>query len=397
MPDDVAPPNKPIALHFGAGNIGRGFIGALLADSGYHVIFSDVNQAVVDALNHEHAYRVDVLDQQEFTKTIKDVEAVKSESQDVVRDLAHPNTRIVTTAVGVTILQKIAPTIANGLQERRRVSAPPFNVVACENMVNQTEILKDHVYKHLPEEHHAWADEHVGFANCSVDRIVPGGRLDEEHPLDVGVEAFFEWVVHKPALRAPIDPVVQSMVLTDKLDAYIERKLFTLNCGHAATAYLGHLRGHHTIDRAIADPEVARIVRGGLEESGAALVRRHGFNKEEHAQYIDRIIDRFKNPKLSDRLERVGKQPVRKLGRQDRLLGPTYMAREYELPIDNLARIIAAAFLFDVKDDEESVQLIEKVQKVGVEDAVAEMTGFKTGTDEHRKVVEGYHQLQSKK
>jgi mannitol-1-phosphate 5-dehydrogenase len=403
MSDIAAHPaqDKPSALHFGAGNIGRGFVGALLANSGYHVIFSDVSKVIIDALNQHHTYEVKVLDEQEHTETVRDVEGLMSRDDAVIRYLADARTRIVTTAVGAPVLEKIAPVIAKGLQARRKAGAGPLNIIACENMVHQTDKLKMHVLEHLPAgsetDDRTWIDAHVGFANCAVDRIVPGGELDEAHPLDVATEAFFEWIVDETALRIRIEPLVESMVLTDRLDAYIERKIFTLNCGHAATAYLGAVHGHATIDAAIADPKVKHVVRGALGEGGKALVKKHGFGEKEHAAYIDKIVERFENAKLSDSVERVGKQPLRKLGREDRLLGPAYMAREYGLPIDNLAKAIAAAFLFNVQEDEESVQLMKKVKDVGIDDAVAEVTGFKKGGEEHKTIVDSYRELQHQK
>ncbi|KAI0309242.1 mannitol-1-phosphate 5-dehydrogenase [Amylostereum chailletii] len=389
---------KPKAVHFGAGNIGRGFIGALLFESGYHVVFSDVDKHVVDELNALQTYKVHILDEREHTEVIGHFNGVVSHDDEVIAELAHPHTHIITTAVGVAILSKIAPTIAKGLKERRAQNGGPINIVGCENMVRQTDALAEHVRSHLSDDERAWVDAHVGFANCSVDRIVPGAATpDADHPLDVGVEDFSEWVVDKTQLRAPVEPPIARMVLTDNLDAYIERKLFTLNCGHAIAAYLGFLRGKDTIDAAVADPEIAKAVRGALEEGGAALVKRHGFEKDAHARYIDKIMARFANPKLSDAVERVGKQPLRKLGRKDRLLGPAYMAREYGLPIDHLARGIAAVFLFDVDADEQSRELMGMVKAKGVEKAVEDVTGFKEGDEAHTKIIDAYAQLKEQR
>ncbi|KAI0051473.1 mannitol-1-phosphate 5-dehydrogenase [Auriscalpium vulgare] len=385
---------KPRAVHFGAGNIGRGFIGALLAESGYHVVFSDVNNKVVDELNKRDTYEVRILEADEGSEEITDFSAV--DSHNVIAELADPNVRIVTTAVGPPILEKLAPTLAKGLQARRSAGGGPLNVIACENMVNQTQTLAKHVHTHLSPADIEWLNQHIGFANCSVDRIVPSVQLDDENPLDVGVEEFSEWAVDQTALKSEIHPPVNGMKLTDNLDGYIERKLFTLNCGHAISAYLGYVRQHHTIDEAMSDPEISRVVRGALHEGGVALVRKHKFEEQDHAAYIERILLRFANPKLKDDVKRVARQPLRKLGREDRLLGPAYLAQGYGMPIDNLAHGIAAVFLFDMPDDEEAVQLQEKVKTHGIDKTVTEHTGFEEGGDEHRKVVDAYHGLKGK-
>jgi len=390
--------NQPQAVHFGAGNIGRGFIGALLSASGYFVVFADVDKKLIKELNSHESYEVHVLDEKERTEEIHSFTGSSSQANEVSHFIASPRTRMITTAVGPSILEKIAPAIAKGLKERRVANAGRLNVIACENMVGQTETLGKFVRHHLSEDENAWLSENIGFANCSVDRIVPAPSSPHaENPLDVGVEDFSEWAVDQSALRAPIDPPVQGMTLTGSLQAYIERKLFTLNCGHAIAAYLGFVHGLDRIDQAIENEEVLEDVRGALREGGAALVKKHGLDAREHERYVERVLARFANPKLHDDVERVGRQPLRKLAKGDRLLGPTVMAREYGLPIDHLARGIAAAFLFDVKDDPQSVELTRRVDQVGIERAVTEYTGFGADSDEHAKIISAYKELKGKR
>ncbi|CDO68268.1 hypothetical protein BN946_scf184842.g31 [Trametes cinnabarina] len=385
------------AIHFGAGNIGHGFIGPLLVDSGYHVVFADVNKDVIQKLNEQDSYEVLILDEEsEQRASVSDVSGVVSTSNDIVHVFADPAVDLVTTAVGPNVLDKIAVTIAQGLQARRKTDAGPLNIIACENMINQTTTLRNHVFEHLTDEDKAWVEENVGFANCSVDRIVPPfDPKNSSTPLDVGVEGFYEWVVDEKALhRTRPDVKLKGVKLTASLDAYIERKLFTLNCGHAITAYLGFLKGYNTIDEAIRDEEIRDTVRNALlNEGGAALRRKHKFDEEEYRQYVEKTMERFANPRLKDEIVRVGRQPLRKLAKGDRLLGPAYMARQYGLPIDNLAKGIAAAFLYEVPDDKQSVELQKKIDNIGIEQAVAEVTGFQKGSKEHRKIVDAYHSL----
>jgi mannitol-1-phosphate 5-dehydrogenase len=391
-------PNQPQAVHFGAGNIGRGFIGALLAESGYFVIFADVDKKLIKELNTHESYDVHVLDERERTEEIRSFAGASSQTDEVYHFIASPHTRLITTAVGPNVLERIAPAIAKGLKERRAANAGALNVIACENMVGQTETLGKYVQSHLSDEENVWLSANIGFANCSVDRIVPAPSTPHaENPLDVGVEEFSEWAVDKTTLHAPIDPPVQGMVLTDSLQAYIERKLFTLNCGHAIAAYLGFAHGLDRIDQALENQQILEDVRGALREGGAALVKKHGLDAKEHERYVERVLARFANPKLHDDVERVGRQPLRKLAKGDRLLGPTVMAREYGLPIDHLARGIAAAFLFDVKSDPQSVELIGKVDQVGIERAVSAYTGFEADSDVHGKIVSAYKTLKAKR
>ncbi|KAI0755279.1 mannitol-1-phosphate 5-dehydrogenase [Daedaleopsis nitida] len=385
------------AIHFGAGNIGRGFIGPLLVESGYHVIFADVNKDIIQKLNEQDSYDVVILDEdEEYRDSISDVSGMVSTSPDIFREFADPSLDLVTTAVGPTILEKIAVTIAKGLSARRKADAGSMNIIACENMIHQTTLLRNHVFDSLADEDKAWVEENVGFANCSVDRIVPPyDPTGSDSPLDVGVEGFYEWVIDESSLRRTRPAVdLKGVKLTTELDAYIERKLFTLNCGHAIIAYLGFLKQHKTIDAAVHDSEIRETVHAALwNEAGAALIRKHKFDEREYKAYVEKIMERFANPRLKDEVVRVGREPLRKLAKGDRLLGPMHMALEYGLPTENLAKGAAAAFLFDNPDDKQAADLQKRIKAQGIAKVIAEGTGCAEGTKEHEKILTAYQDL----
>ncbi|XNM43301.1 mannitol-1-phosphate 5-dehydrogenase [Escherichia coli] len=282
------------ALQFGAGNIGRGFIGKLLADAGIRLTFADVNQVVLDALNARHSYQVHVVGETEQVDTVSGVNAVSSIGDDVVR--SDCSGRFSHYRRCPVVLERIAPAIAKGLVKRKEQgNESPLNIIACENMVRGTTQLKGHVMNALPEDAKAWVEEHVGFVDSAVDRIVPPSASATNDPLEVTVETFSEWIVDKTQFKGAL-PNIPGMELTDNLMAFVERKLFTLNTGHAITAYLGKLAGHQTIRDAILDEKIRAVVKGAMEESGAVLIKRYGFDADKHAAYIQKILGRFENP-----------------------------------------------------------------------------------------------------
>lgn len=114
-------------------------------------------------------------------------------------------------------------------------------------------------------------------------------------PIDVVVENYYEWNVEEASFKGAV-PQINGMNLADNLMAYIERKLFTLNTGHCITAYLGNYKGFKTIDESIADEEIFKTVKKAMQQSGMALVNKYGFDKDAHFKYIDKILNRFKNP-----------------------------------------------------------------------------------------------------
>ncbi|WP_010531730.1 mannitol-1-phosphate 5-dehydrogenase [Lentibacillus jeotgali] len=365
------------AVHFGAGNIGRGFIGALLYEAGYHTTFVDVNDAMISEINDRQQYDVVLAAENSETLTVKNVSGINSVTNpDEVID-AIKQADVVTTAVGPNILPAISELIAKGLCKRLETSKQPLNVIACENMVGGSTVLKENVFAHLSEEEQTACADVFGFPDAAVDRIVP--NQSNADMLQVSVEPYYEWVVEQTAIKGD-KPPIDGITYVDDLKPYIERKLFTVNTGHAVPAYIGHALGYATIYEAMQDQTVQEIIEGALHESGEALIRTYGFDREEHEDYIEKIIKRFKNPHISDDVTRVGRGPIRKLGARDRLIRPAslYLDLTGEAPV-NLAKTIAAALQYHDENDEEAVKLQKMIAEQGYEKTLQSISGLEAG------------------
>ncbi|BDA02662.1 mannitol-1-phosphate 5-dehydrogenase [Vibrio cholerae] len=382
---------KKNAVHFGAGNIGRGFIGKLLADADIAVTFADVNEPLVDQLSHQQEYKVKVVGSECKMETVSHVTAVNSASEALIERIIK--TDLVTTAVGPTVLDIIAKTIAKGLSARFAAgNTQPLNIIACENMVRGTTHLKQQVYQFLTTEEQQQADVLVGFVDSAVDRIVPPLQAANDDPLEVTVESFSEWIVDEQQFKGEI-PQIEGMEKTDNLMAFVERKLFTLNTGHCVTAYLGCLKGHHTIREAIEDPCIHAQVKQAMQESGEVLIRRYGFDRALHSAYIEKILSRFANPYLVDEVDRVGRQPLRKLSANDRLIKPLLGTIEYGLPNGMLLKGIAAALKYRNSNDPQAVELQQSIEKEGVRSTLARYTGLAADSIEAQQIEALYQQM----
>lgn len=377
------------AVHFGAGNIGRGFIGLLLSRSGYDVVFSDVNRTLVDELRRRGEYTVTLAEDEKRQFRVTGVTAIDGSDADAVA-AAVAEADLVTTAVGVNILRHIASGIARGIEKRIAAGGGPLTVIACENTIGGSTQLKEHVYGHLDEAARTKASGLIAFPDAAVDRIVPIQRHDD--PLAVTVEPFYEWVVDSSALPEGSKPI-EGVHYVDDLVPYIERKLFTVNTGHCAAAYLGNLKGHATIQQAMADESVAAEVKATLGETGAVLVERYGFDAAEHEAYIRKIVDRFRNPHLTDEVSRVGRSPIRKLSPNDRLVKPAMQAYELGAAPKQLARVIAAALFFDEPEDPEAVALQQDVRAIGAGETIAKYTSIPKDHAVFRLVMEQYESM----
>ncbi|WP_079479310.1 mannitol-1-phosphate 5-dehydrogenase [Halobacillus salinus] len=354
------------AVHFGAGNIGRGFIGALLADAKFDTVFVDVNQELIQELNEKNSYTVELAGTGE-AETVTGVSGLHSQAdeEEVVQAIVEAD--LITTAVGPHVLSMIAPLLAKGLLKKQGTA----NVIACENVIGGSHILKKHVWEALTEEEQHQVNQKIGFPNAAVDRIVPDQTNDDL--LTVKVEPYYEWVVETKDIHGT-RPDISGITYVDDLEPYIERKLFTVNTGHAATAYLGYQYGYKQVKEAISDDAIKEKVKGALSETGAVLIEKYGFERDQHHQYIEKIISRFENPDLLDEVTRVGRAPMRKLSKEDRLVKPAseFTALFNETP-SHLVEVIAAALQYDVTSDQEAVQLQELVEKEGPVEAFREV------------------------
>ena len=256
-------------------------------------------------------------------------------------------------------------------------STQPIDVIACENMIGGSTFLKEEVSKHLVKEDMDYLEQYIGFPDAAVDRIVP--LQSHEDKLFVSVEGYKEWVIDESKLKNK-DLRLEGVHYAPELEPFIERKLFTVNTGHATTAYVGKYEGYKTIDEALKDEEVKKQVENVLAETGAVMVEKWQFNAEEHKAYITKILSRFMNPYISDDITRVARTPMRKLGYDERFIRPIREASERGLETDYLIKTVAKALVYRDSNDEESQQLEKMLEDKSVETVIREVTQLKDET-----------------
>lgn len=365
------------AVQFGAGNIGRGFMGQLFSESGYEVVFVDVMQDVVNLLNEKRCYTIRIASETPEDIGIKNVRAVNGRDiEAVAEELATAD--IACTAVGVNVLPAIASAVALGVQKRAEKGCEdPLNIIICENLAHADDFLRNKVREKLPESFHTYFADKIGFVMSVVARMVPFMTEEQRQvdPLMIIVEAYKRLPVDRLAFIGDI-PEIVGVEPSENFQAYVDDKLFTHNCGHAVSAYLGYLRGHDFMYQAMRDEKVVAAARAALAETGAALVKRYGFDPEKHQAHIDDLIERFGNVVLGDQVSRVGRDPVRKLGPEDRLVGAAKFALSQGILPENVCKGIAAGLFFNPVGDPTAPQVQDMVKTGGTEAALAQICGL---------------------
>ena len=247
------------AIMYGAGNIGRGFIGKVFADSGYEVCFLDIMQEIIDEMNARGEYTVRIVSNDgEKDTTVKPVRAVNSLTDQAIDEIV--NCEIMATAVGVNVLPRIAPVIAKGMVARMERTGKPLDIILCENQLGADELMRGWIYEQLTDAQKAWADENLGLVEASIGRMVPPltPEMRAVDKLLICVEPYAELPVDRDAFKGEIPDLVGLIPYTP-FEFYIKRKLFLHNGGHALCAYLGYQKGYEYIWQAIADPEIRRF------------------------------------------------------------------------------------------------------------------------------------------
>jgi mannitol-1-phosphate 5-dehydrogenase len=378
------------AVHFGAGNIGRGFIGLLLSNAGYEVTFIARNERKVQLLQQQKKYAVTLANEARDTEIVRNISAISGKNKTAVTE-AVATAELVTTAVGVTALKHIAESIASGIEKRlKERNYKPLHIIACENAISGSSQLKRRVYEHLAVEWHEAADRCIAFPNTAVDRIVPAQEHDD--PLKVTVEPYFEWIIDRSAMLEGY-PEIEGAKYVDSLEPYIERKLFTVNTGHCTAAYHGYLEGYATIQEAMGDDKIKEELSKVLGETGSILTSKYHWDEKNHNRYIQKMMLRFTNPRLTDNVIRVGRSPIRKLSLNDRLVRPALQAHKLGIPIPHLTSAIAAALLFDYEKDEEAVLLQTAIRHTGIHNVITSHMGIPHKHDIHQSIVDSYSAL----
>ena len=363
------------AVMYGAGNIGRGFIGQLLSLSGYEVVFLDINSAIIDRLNSDRSYPLRFVSAGESKETIvRNVRGVNAmDAEAAAFEIATAD--IMATAVGANILPRIAQVIARGLELRWQCeNILPLNIIICENLLNANKVLEALLLGMLDRKLHGFFFQLVGLVEASIGRMVPVATeaMQEGNLLRVWAEPYAELPTDLDGFKG-ILPQIIGMKPFSPFEFYVDRKLYIHNMSHAMLAYLGRLGGYQFIWQAVRDSRLAEMARGALAESSKALSIKHGIPLADLAAFSEDLMSRFDNPMLGDTVVRVARDPLRKLAPGDRLVGAARLCLESGIIPDCICAGVAAALLFMDDGDEASLQIQKSIAENGLS---ATLDGF---------------------
>ena len=384
-------------VQFGAGNIGRSFIGRLFAEAGYRVVFIDVDSRLVSLLNERRSYPVVVKqnDRPDQVRLIGGVSAIDGRDREAVIDVLTQADGMA-TSVGQRGLQAVLPLLAAALELRAANNAPPLDLIIAENLRSGAAWFRQNLGPLLPEGFDL--DSRLGLVETSIGKMVPIMPQDalNEDPLQLFAEPYDTLIVDRLGFRREV-PALAGLKPVNNIAAWVDRKLFLHNMSHAALAYLGYQANPALIYcwQAMELPAVVDAVRAALLQSAAALNRAYpdDLSQEELAAHADDLLNRYRNRALGDTLHRVGRDLGRKLAREDRLIGACLLAAKHGLPFDGLVPPIRAALKFAAPDEQGRVgeadqRILQAVAERGPRAVLCEIAGLDAGQSIDQRVLQ---------
>lgn len=378
-------------LIFGAGKIGRSFIGQLFGQSGYEVVFADVDKSIVDELNRRASYPVVIKGETEETILVQNIRAVlASERETVIREIAQAS--IMAISVGKAALEKILPDLADGLKLRQTITpGRPLDIIIAENMRDAGKIIHSHLLKLLPEEYST--DKLVGLVETSIGKMVPLMTEDDLklNPLTIFAEPYNTLILDKHGFKGEI-PEVKGLSPKENMKAWVDRKAFIHNLGHATAAYTGNFYHPEAeyIYEVLADNFILEATRKTMLQAAEILINyyHNDFTHEELREHIDDLLSRFQNQHLKDTVFRVGQDLPRKLGIDDRFAGIIQLAEKKRLPYDRILNAMAHGFFFRKADNygkpnPKDELLIKSIKENGVIKTLSAFCGFHPQKDSY--------------
>jgi len=349
----VTAKQKKLVL-FGAGKIGRSFIGQLFSRGGYEVIFIDNYEPVIDELNLRRNYNVVIKAEKETVINIKNVRGIHiNDVEQVIHEVSTAS--ILAVSVGQNGLKSVIPLVAGGLLERyQSIGATPLDFIIAENIRNGAEFLLQELEKYLPEDFPI--TERVGLIETSIGKMVPImlQKDAEEDLLQVFAEPYNTLILDEMAFKNPI-PEIEGLAPKKNMKAWVDRKLFIHNLGHATAAYRGFQKYPHAnyIFEILSDREIHAVTRKTMLQSADILIGLYPeeFTLSQLEEHIEDLLSRFQNKALGDTIFRVGCDLYRKLSPEDRLVAPINAAISLHKPYDLIFRALLAGISFRAKDE----------------------------------------------
>ena len=313
----------------GAGKTGRGFVARLLAEAGETITFVDKDRELVQQLQEKadsgDGYRVYFFGDVREPVKISNYRAVCWENAD------FSDTDYIFVSVGGTNLEETGRELSERLPEDR-----PVYIITCENASDPAGVLSAAIHR-----------DNVKVSQAAVFCTTTEKMEKEEKPgLDISSENY-PYLPYDLDRLSGGDPDVTGIRPVKGFGNFLTRKIFTYNAASAVIAYLGYIRGYTDYGQAGNDREILTLLDRNYEVTNRALCEEFGYEPADQADFARLSREKFTSTVIRDTVARNAREPQRKLGANERIIGPMKLIRQHGGNPEVLMMTAAAALLYD--------------------------------------------------
>jgi mannitol-1-phosphate 5-dehydrogenase len=215
----------------------------------------------------------------------------------------------------------------------------------------------------------------------------------DEDILQIFAESYNNLILDKKAFKNPI-PNVKGLSPKDNMKAWVDRKSFIHNLGHATISYLGYLYDKKFVYlyEALAVKELYSQTKETMMQASEILMKEYPgeFTKKDLEDHIDDLLKRFMNKALGDTIYRVGRDLLRKLGPEDRLVGTIKKGLKHNMNVDKILYALVCGFYFRAADESDAmfdrdIEFVEEYFNNGIEYVLVNVCGF--DKNKHKDII----------
>ena len=303
----------------GAGKTGRGFIARLLQEANEKVIFIDKNEELVDALNAEKEFKVSFFGNVREPYCVNNFQACTWETADL------EDAELILVSVGGQNLKDVGASLAAHLKDEKH-----YYIITAENASHPSKTLR----------------EAIGKENISVSESTVFCTTIEDGGLNINSENY-------PYLQCDADllegyvPEAGTLKPIGNFSNFLTRKLYTYNAASCVIAYLGWMKGYSNYADAANDPEILELLDQNYEVTNKVLCKEFGYEEADQKEFAALSKAKFCDRTIVDTVARNARDPQRKLGAAERIIGPIRLLHKYGEDASVLEKTAAAAILYD--------------------------------------------------
>lgn len=382
------------AIVFGAGKIARGFIGQLLYLSNYEITFVDVNEALIKQLEEDKTYHVYILGDNSLDSDVSNFRMLHLSDKEHIHK-AMQEADIAFVSVGGQNLKGVGNVLSSifntyGIEEKN------FNFVTCENWKDAGNTLKEGILEYLDNEQKECFEQYIGINEAVIMRSAtqPSEELAAKDPTGVWVQNYWYLPIDAKNFKGNLPPIKDTELMYD-FGNFLTQKMYTNNTSNAVIAYNGYLMGYDILAEAANSEAIAALLDKVYIEINETLIKELHLDRAKQEEFAKKARAKYTDWTIVDRVIRHGKDPIRKLGPQDRLIAPARMALKHGIYPEVMIDTIAKALYFDEKSDEAAQKLKSMRVEFGVEYVLQNICQLNKEEELYKEVLKAVNNLKA--